>query len=230
MERSRGRWFSEKGDEGPVMESLFLQLLASVAGLCVVWIAQSMSKKFLGPPRDPKRRKALARRHFDKAAQLLEKSYSSGGNLPEALSLAKEANTEADKAILLDPDNVSFHVLKSYALEQQGLLPAAVESLNTALTDDMAQGMTPSELSDALTRRGSLLLSSSKGRRNVDAAISDLQKALQLTPNNTKILCKLGLCYEKTKLYGDAERTYERALVLDFKSKDARAGLKRLRP
>lgn len=212
------------------MGSFFLQLIASVAGLCVVWIAQSMSKKFLGPPRDPERRKALALRHFNKAAQLLAKSHACTGKTPEALSLAKEANTEADKAILVDPHDVSFHVLKSYALEQQGLLPAAIESLSMALSDEMAKGMTPSELSDAFMRRGSLLLSSSKGRRNVDAAISDLQKALQITPDNTKILCKLGLCYEKNKSFADAERTYERALVLDFKSQDARAGLKRLRP
>ncbi|KAI5084750.1 hypothetical protein GOP47_0000919 [Adiantum capillus-veneris] len=211
------------------MESFLLQLIASVAGLCVVWIAQSMGRKFLGPPKDPVKRKALARQHFSKAAQLLEKSHSSTGT-PEALSLAKDANTEIDKAIALDSKDVSFHVLKSYALEQQGLLPGAIDSLNIALSDDMENVMIPSEMCDALLRRASLLLSSSKGRRNVDVAIPDLQKCLQITPDNPKVLCKLGLCYERNKSFADAERIYERVLTLDFKSQEARAGLKRLRP
>ncbi|MCO5612487.1 hypothetical protein L7F22_066755 [Adiantum nelumboides] len=211
------------------MESFLLQLIASVAGLCVVWIAQSMGRKFLGPPRDPAKKKALARQHFNKAAQLLEKSHSSTGT-PESLTLAKDAHSEIDKAIGLDPEDVSFHVLKSYALEQEGFLPGAIESLNIALSDNMANGMTPSEKGDALLRRASFLLSSSKGRQNVDAAISDLQKCLLITPDSPKVLCKLGLCHERNKSFADAERIYMHVLTLDFKSQEARAGLKRLRP
>lgn len=211
------------------MGSFLLQLIASVAGLCVVWFAQSMGKKFLGPPRDPTKRKALARQHFTRAAQLLEKSHSSKGT-PETLSLAKDANTEIDKAIMLELKDASFYVLKSFALEQQGLLSTAIESLNIALSDDMENALLPSEMCDALLRRASLLLSSSKGRRNVDAAICDLQKCLQMTTDNPKVLCKLGLCYERNKSFAEAERLYERVLTLDFKSQEARAGLKRLRP
>ncbi|KAI5074361.1 hypothetical protein GOP47_0010322 [Adiantum capillus-veneris] len=76
---------------------------------------------------------------------------------------------------------------KSYDLEKQGLLPGATDSLNIALSDDMENVMIPSEMCDALLRRASLLLSS-KGRQNVDATIPDLQKCLQITPDNPKVL------------------------------------------
>ncbi|KAH7315248.1 hypothetical protein KP509_21G041300 [Ceratopteris richardii] len=189
-----------------------------------------MGKKFLGPPGDPAKRKAKARLHFSKAAQLLEKSHSSAGT-PEAISLAKEADTEIDKAIALEPSDVSFHMLKSYALEQQGSLSGAIESLSAALSIDGADTvLTSPEMCDALFRRANLLLSTSKGRRNVDAAMSDLQRCIEISPQNPKILCKLGLCHEKNKSFADAERIYERVLLLDFKSQEARAGLKRLRP
>ncbi|KAI5068748.1 hypothetical protein GOP47_0017093 [Adiantum capillus-veneris] len=113
---------------------------------------------------------------------------------PKALSLAKDANSEIDKDIAFDPKDVSFHVLKSYALEQQGLLPGAIDSLNITLSDDMENVMIPSEMCDALLRRANLLLSSSKDRRNVDAAIPDLQKCLQIIPDNLKVACFLSLC------------------------------------
>ncbi|KAI5083901.1 hypothetical protein GOP47_0000070 [Adiantum capillus-veneris] len=63
----------------------------------------------------------------------------------------------------------------------------------------MENVMIPSEMCDALPWRASLLLSSSKGQRNVDAAIPDLQKCLQITTDNPKVLYKLGLCYERNK-------------------------------
>lgn len=85
----------------------------------------------------------------------------------------------------------------------------AIEFLTMVLTDTKAKVMTPSGLLDTLTRHGSLLRSSSKGRRNGDAAIFDLQTALEIADNNTKALCKLGLWYKKTKSHGDTERIYE---------------------
>ncbi|KAI5082775.1 hypothetical protein GOP47_0002518, partial [Adiantum capillus-veneris] len=74
------------------------------------------------------------------------------------------------------------------ALEQQGLFPAALRSMDVALSPEVVKNLTPSEMSDALMKRGGLLLSTSKGRRNLDAAISDFQKSLELTPDNVKVL------------------------------------------
>lgn len=213
------------------MDSFFLQAIALVVGLCVVWLAQTMGKRMLGPSRARGRKKAEARQHFVKGAQLLARSRSSAAGKPsEVRSLAKEANAEADKAIMLDPNDAACHVLKSLALEQQGLLPAALGSMNLALSPTIAKSLTPSEMSDALMKRGGLLFSTSKGRRNLDAAIADLQKSVEITPDNPKVLCMLALCQEKNRLYAEAEKSYERALALDPESDEARAGLKRLRP
>lgn len=212
------------------MDSVLLQAIALVVGLCVVWLAQSLGKGMLGPSRARGRKKAEARHHFVKGAQLLARSRSSAGKPSEARSLAKEANAEADKAIMLDPNDAACHVLKSLALEQQGLLPAALRSMDLALSPTIAKSLTPSEMSDALMKRGGLLFSTSKGRRNLDAAIADLQKSVEITPDNPKVLCMLALCQEKNRLYADAEKSYERVLALDPESDEARAGLTRLRP
>eukprot|EP00250_Pteridium_aquilinum_P010257 c19249_g1_i1 orf=222-860(+) len=212
------------------MEKLWMQVIALVVGLCVVWLAQNMSKRFMGPLRARGRKKAQARHHFVNGAQLLAKSRTCTGKPSEARSLAKEANKEADLAIMLDPLDAACHVLKALALEQQGLLPAALRSMDAALSPDVAKGLNPSEMSDALMKRGGLLLITSKGRRNLDAAIADLQKSLEITPDNPKALSMLALCFEKNKSYADAEKAYECVLALDPESDEARSGLMRLRP
>ena len=84
------------------MENLFLQLTALVAGICAVWLAQSLSKKRLS---GPSKKKSDARRHYAKGVQLLAKAASSAP--AEARSLAKDAAAEADAAIALDPCNAA---------------------------------------------------------------------------------------------------------------------------
>jgi tetratricopeptide (TPR) repeat protein len=215
------------------MEHLLLQLTALVAGICALWLAQkSLSRK--KRPLDPstKKKKAQARRRYAKGVQLLAKSFSSA---EEARALAMEAAAEADAALALDPSNApAFHVLKALALERQGLLQGAIRSLDSAIDpsppppmEETIQVLSASELSDALAKRASLRLSA---RKNMDAAIADLRRSLDLTPGNPEVLCTLGLCYEKTKRFADAEKAYQRAFALDPKSEEAWAGLKRLRP
>ncbi|KAI5084749.1 hypothetical protein GOP47_0001044 [Adiantum capillus-veneris] len=212
------------------MENFAIQVVTVLVGLCVVWLAQFLSKKYMGPTRARGRKKAQARHHFVKGAQALAKSRTCSGKPSEARSLAKEANSEADMAIMLDPLDAACHVLKALALEQQGLFPAALRSMDVALSPEVVKNLTPSEMSDALMKRGGLLLSTSKGRRNLDAAISDFQKSLEITPDNVKVLCMLAVCLEKNRSYAEAEKTYVRALALDPDSDEARSGMARLRP
>lgn len=207
-----------------------IQLITLVVGLCVVWLARSIGTLLMGPSRARGRKKAQARHHFVKGAQLLTKSRTSTGKPAEGRSLAKEAAAEADMALLLDPLDAACHVLKSLALEQQGLFQAALRAMDMALSPDVVKGLSPSEMSDAIMKRGDLLVSSSKGRRNLDAAIADFEKSLELTPNNPRVLCKLARCHEKNRSYAEAEKFYEHALMLDPESDEATSGLTRLRP
>lgn len=212
------------------MESWVVQVIALVVGLCAVWLTRTLAKVFLGPSRARGRKKAQARHHFVKGAQLLAKSRTCTGKPSESRSLAKEANTEADMALLLDPLDAACHVLKSLALEQQGLFPAALRSMDVALSSDVAKGLSPSEMADALMKRGGLLLSTSKGRRNLSTAIADFQKSLEISPDNPKVLCMLGRSLEKNRSFADAEKAYEQALALNPELDEARSGLMRLRP
>lgn len=210
------------------METL-VQVGTLLLGLCLVWVAQTLAKMLLRPSRARGRAKAQARHHFVSGAQLLARSRSAG-KPSLGRSLARQANSEADKAIAIDPLDAACYVLKCLALEQQGLLPAALESMNTALSPNVVKSLSDSEKADALMKRGGLLIATSKGKRNLDAAIDDLQRSLELSPNNSKVLCMLAACYEKKGLYPEADKSYERAFALDPDSDDAKAGLMRLRP
>ena len=210
------------------MENLFLQLTALVAGICAVWLAQSLSKKRLS---GPSKKKTDARRHYAKGVQLLARasSSSSAAAAAEARSLAKDAAAEADAAIALDPCNAApFYILKALALEQQGLVQGAIRSLDAAINSpETSTSLSLPEMADALAKRGSLLLLT---RKNMNAAITDLCQSLEIVPDNPEVLCTLARCYEKSKRFVDAEKTYQQAFALDPKSEDAWAGLKRLRP
>ncbi|KAH7288646.1 hypothetical protein KP509_31G035300 [Ceratopteris richardii] len=211
------------------MEKFLIQVAALLVGLFVVWVTKALSNRFLGSSRANGRRRARARHHFVNGAQLLAKARTAD-KPSDARSFAKEASAEADKAIALDPLDAACHVLKSLALEEQGLFPAALRSMDTALSPEVSGNLSPPEMADALMKRGGLLLATSKGRKNLDAAIADFQKSLEIVPDNAKVLCMLGRCYEKSRMYAEAEKAYERVLALEPGSDEACAGMARLRP
>ena len=223
-----------------MVDGFWMQALAVMTGLFAIWIAQSLSKRIFGASRSRGRKKSLASRHFIKGAQLLARSRSlsisarNASNNPEARSLAKEANREADLAISMDPLDAASYVLKALALDQQGLGHEALRSMDIALSPEIAPSLSPSELADALIKRGDLLLATFKGgggrKKLLAAAISDFERSLQISPDNPKVLCMLGMAQEKSRMFANAESSYERALGLDPELDDARAGLLRLRP
>ncbi|KAM0031704.1 putative tetratricopeptide-like helical domain superfamily [Helianthus debilis subsp. tardiflorus] len=167
-----------------------------------------------------------AKRHFITGAQLLAKSRSTKDHA-SSVRLAKSAADEADKSISLDPNDAASHILKALALDAQGLISAAVESLDVALSPLTAKSLSYAERGDALLKRAEIKVKGSK-RGRVDSAIEDLVESVKLKGDNPKAYWLLGECYEKKTMKDEAVDAYERALRIDHDCVAARDALNRL--
>ncbi|GAV66850.1 TPR_11 domain-containing protein [Cephalotus follicularis] len=180
-----------------------------------------------------------AKRHFVLGAQLFAQARSSKSR-SSATSLAKQAQSEADKAISLDPNEAAAHILKALALDLQGFKTSALDSFDAALSPPAVKSLSQSERGDALFKRAELKIGLSR-RGRVDSAIDDLKLALEMSRddnnddnNNSsssgKALCLLGECYEVKKLREEAVKAYQEALRVEPSSARARSALDRIGP
>ncbi|MFQ6640042.1 hypothetical protein Gotur_016535 [Gossypium turneri] len=62
-----------------------------------------------------------------------------------ANSLAKQAESEADKAVSLDPKDAAPYTLKAFAVDLQGFKTSGLHSLNVALSPLTAKSLTDKE-------------------------------------------------------------------------------------
>ncbi|TYG70203.1 hypothetical protein ES288_D05G294100v1 [Gossypium darwinii] len=137
-------------------------------------------------------------RHFVVGTQLLAQARSS------ANSLAKQAESETNKAVSLDPKDAAPYTLKAFAVDLQGFKTSALHSLNLKM---------------ALNRRGNRL----------NSIIDDLTEAVELSSDNVKVFCLLGKCYEMKKMKSEAKAAFKEAVKTEPSSYVARAALHRLR-
>ncbi|XP_017980962.1 PREDICTED: uncharacterized protein LOC18591820 [Theobroma cacao] len=168
-----------------------------------------------------------AKRHFVLGAQLLAQARSSKSR-SSTTSLAKQAESEANKAISLDPKDAAAYILKALALDLQGYKTSALDSLDIALSPLAAKSLTDKERGDALFKRAELKMAMNRRGSGVDSAIEDLTKAVELGADNGKAFCLLGECYEIKKMKADAKAAFEEALKVEPSSNVARAALDRL--
>ncbi|KAL4333126.1 hypothetical protein GQ457_07G024250 [Hibiscus cannabinus] len=168
-----------------------------------------------------------AKRHFVLGAQLLAQARSSKSRSSTA-SLAKKAESEADKAISLDSKDAASYILKALALDLQGFKTSALDSLDVALSPLASKSLTDRERGDALFKRAELKLSMNRRSSRVDSAIDDLTKAVELSGDNAKVFCLLGDCYETKKMKAEARAAFEEALKVEPTSTVARAAIDRL--
>ncbi|XP_022750810.1 uncharacterized protein LOC111299697 [Durio zibethinus] len=168
-----------------------------------------------------------AKRHFVLGAQLLDQARSSKSR-SSSTSLAKQAESEADKAISLDPKDAAAYILKALALDIQGFKTSALDSLNVALSPLASKSLTDKERGDALFKRAELKMTMNRPDSLVDSAIDDLTEAVDLSADNVKAFCLLGECYEMKKMKAEAKAAFARALEVEPNSKIARAALDRL--
>ncbi|XP_021903495.1 small glutamine-rich tetratricopeptide repeat-containing protein 2 [Carica papaya] len=183
-------------------------------------------KKLFSKLRLRSRADIQAKRHFVLGAQLLSQARSSTSR-SSAVSLAKQAEAQADKAISLDPLDAAAHILKALALDILGFKSSALDSLDAALSPRVAKSLSEKEKGDALFKRAELKLAISR-RGRVDPAIEDLTQAVKLSKDNVKAFCLLGECYEAKKMKEEAINAYQEALQIEPESTVARAALDRL--
>uniref|UniRef100_A0A7N1A2C4 Uncharacterized protein n=1 Tax=Kalanchoe fedtschenkoi TaxID=63787 RepID=A0A7N1A2C4_KALFE len=169
-----------------------------------------------------------SRRHFVLGAQLLARARSAPSR-SSRVSLAAQAASEADAAIALDPADAAAHILKSLALDLQGFKPAALESIEAALSPLTKKSLSDFERGDALFKRAELKIAVGK-RARVDSAIDDLTESIKLCEDGSKgkAFRLLGECYEMKEMTAEAKAAYENALAASPEMAAAREALERL--
>ncbi|KAE8684568.1 F-box protein [Hibiscus syriacus] len=168
-----------------------------------------------------------AKHHFVLGAQLLAQARSSESRSSTA-SLAQKAESEADKAISLDPKDAASYILKALALDLQGFKSSALDSLDVALSPLASKSLTDKERGDALFKRAELKMSMNRRSSHVDSAIHDLTRAVKLLGHNARAFCLLGDCYETKNMKTEARAAFQEALKVEPTSTVAQAAIDRL--
>ncbi|XP_051117172.1 uncharacterized protein LOC127241932 [Andrographis paniculata] len=206
--------------------NLFIQLGILIFSLGIFYALQTLPKKAFSKLRSKARPGAQAHHHFIKGAQFLSKARSARAK-PAAVSLAKFAVDEADKALALEPRDPAAYILKAMAQTVMGHRAAALKSLDAALSPPAAKMLSDRDKGDALLKRAELQVGLNR-RRRIDSAVEDLAESVRLSPDNSKAFLLLGQCYEMKGCTDDAKWAFERALEIEPTLKEAHAGLGRL--
>ncbi|KAK7861015.1 hypothetical protein CFP56_029268 [Quercus suber] len=143
-------------------------------------------------------------RHFVLGAQSLAKARASKTHSTK-ISLAKQAVTEVEKAIELDPKDTTAHILKGLALDLQEFKTSALDSLNEALSPLCVKLLTGKDRGDAFFKRAKLKMAMvakarCDGEKQVDSMVDDLNEAVSLSSDNVRAFCLLGECYEMKEM------------------------------
>lgn len=212
------------------MASIVFDILVQ-AGLILFFLFMFLTiydipKKILAKFRRENRSQAQAKRHFVVGAQLLARARSVKSR-SAAAPLTKQSLAEADKAVALDPSDAASHILRALVLDLQGFKPSALDAIDVALSPLAVKSLSEVELGDALLKRAELKFKMSH-REKVDSAIEDLDRAVELSTENTRAFCLLGECYEAKKMEAEARKAYEEALRIDPDSAAAREALDRI--
>ncbi|MEO6968775.1 MAG: tetratricopeptide repeat protein [Rhodanobacteraceae bacterium] len=131
-------------------------------------------------------------------------AWFGGAGVPGA-TLVASARASAERALALQPGSADAYLAMGYS-EYYGRsdYPAALRAFAAALQARPNETEAMVATAFVLRRQG-----------HFDAAISQLQAALERDPRNTKVAFELALTELMVRRYADAEHGYERALALD---------------
>lgn len=120
------------------------------------------------------------------------------------------------------------------ALDLMGHKSSALRSLEVSLSSPCVKSLSKRSRKEALVKRAELKMEVSRKRR-LDSAIDDLLEAERLgksegdSESEVKVLCSLGKCYEWKGMKNEACEAFERALIIEPESLEARQGLNHIR-
>ncbi|KAE9615200.1 hypothetical protein Lal_00048353 [Lupinus albus] len=219
-----------KNDKDAMFNDVVLQIVLALVMALSFLFMNDIPKKLFSKLRLRNRTKIKAKHHFVQGAQLLARARSSTSR-SHANSLAKQALTEAENAIALDPKDAAAYLLKSLALDIQGFRASALDSMDVALSPLAAKSLSDSERGDAFLKRAELKMRLGKGtsqRGGVDSVKGDLEEAVRLNPKNSRTFCVLGEWYEGKNMKEEAVKAYEEAIQLEPELRVANDALNRI--
>ena len=128
-----------------------------------------------------------------------------GGGGMDVQQLAKQARSDAERALALAPDQPDSQIALGYSdyhgrLDYAGALKAFAAALALRSNDV-----------GALTATGYVL----RRQNRFDAALASFQQAFALDPRNSALAFELGATFMMSSRYPDAETWFQRALALD---------------
>ncbi|KAK7311675.1 hypothetical protein RJT34_09962 [Clitoria ternatea] len=206
-----------------MVRDVALQIILILIFIFTFLYMHGVPQRLLAKFRFRNRTSIQAKRHFVKGAQLLSQASRSNST-----SLAKQALSEAEKSIALNPKDAASYILKAMALDLQGFRTSALDALDAALSPLASASLADAERADALLKRAELRIAASSQPRNVDSALADLKEAVKLSPKNAKAWCLLGECCEGNKMEEEAKKAYKEALELEPRLNTAQEALNRL--
>lgn len=206
-----------------------LQLGLLILTLAMFFAIHKISRKALTKLRTNNRANLQATRHFVQGSHLLTRARSNP-HKAQSQAHAKNALTEAEKALALSPRDPGPHILKALALDLLGHKTSALKSFDVALSPPCLKSLSERERGEALVKRAELKIGLNR-RRRVDSAVEDLVQAVRLSRgegDDVTSFCLLGQCYEWKGMKEEAREAFERALRAEPGSILARQGLDRL--
>lgn len=209
-----------------MVKDIIMQVLLILLTIFMFLAMHDIPQKLFAKFRFRYRPSVQSKRHFVLGAQLFAQARSAKSR-SSTIQFAKQALSEAEKAISLDPKDAASHILKALALDLQGFKTSALDSLDVALSPLAAKSLSEKERGDALFKRAELKMGFNK-RGRVDSVLDDLTRALELSPDNAKAFCLLGECYEVKKMKEEARKAYLDALRVEPRLDLAREALDRL--
>lgn len=120
---------------------------------------------------------------------------------------AKDAQANAENALLLDPNNSMAFALRAWAADEQGENSQALEWIAQALQLDPNNGLAHAYYTEILVNSGSF--------ENVEKAIEESKVALALAPDTMEAHRARGALLEATQNYEEAIAEFKAALAIN---------------
>lgn len=130
--------------------------------------------------------------------------YVSRADINLDLNLFKEAEDDATKAILIDPNNLDMRITRALAYLNTNRLTEALGDLNFAIEHVPTWGLPYSYRAAVYIAQG-----------DYKKALIDSETAVRIQPDDPLGYNNLGVCYSRMKMYPNAQHAFEKMVRLE---------------